>query len=183
MAIGSDLTVGVVDDDRAAPLRLPDSIGRMGLRVSWHCGSADAIRRLQLGPVPQVVAISHSVRGAFGIAERTRVLHPTVLIVLFSGTIADVAIQLAARINPAPPAASARQTPLSARETEVLVLASRSLTNDQIAGVLHISRETVKHHVSAILAKLHQRDRVGAAVWAADHGLLKGSLAPTSELS
>ncbi|MGL4177858.1 MAG: helix-turn-helix transcriptional regulator, partial [Dermatophilaceae bacterium] len=42
---------------------------------------------------------------------------------------------------------------LSPRERDVLALVADGLTNPEIAGRLHLSRETVKSHVAALLAK------------------------------
>ncbi len=56
-------------------------------------------------------------------------------------------------------------SPLTQREVEVLELLARSLTNDQVARRLGISVDTVKRHVSAILAKLDVQDRLGAVMW------------------
>lgn len=61
---------------------------------------------------------------------------------------------------------------LSPRELDVLTLLSRGRTNREIARSLTISVSTVKIHVEHILAKLRVRDRTGAAVRAAEIGLL-----------
>jgi predicted ATPase/DNA-binding CsgD family transcriptional regulator len=49
--------------------------------------------------------------------------------------------------------------PVTARETEVLALIGRHLTNAQIAEALFISQRTVESHVSAMLRKLGLPDR------------------------
>jgi len=54
---------------------------------------------------------------------------------------------------------------LSAREREVLAVLARGRSNREIARELSISEETVKAHVSSILAKLHLADRTQAAIF------------------
>lgn len=56
-------------------------------------------------------------------------------------------------------------TALSPREVDVLTALARGRSNRQIARDLSISEETVKTHVSSILAKLHLADRTQAAIF------------------
>jgi DNA-binding CsgD family transcriptional regulator len=68
---------------------------------------------------------------------------------------------------------TARQTggPLTSREVDVLELLGHGLSNPDIADRLYISRKTVEHHVSNILAKLGLRSRAEAAAYAVRAGL------------
>lgn len=68
---------------------------------------------------------------------------------------------------PAPPQADG----LTPRETEVLSLIARGLSNTEIEQQLVLSRATVKTHVNRILAKTGARDRAQAVRYAFQHGL------------
>jgi len=61
---------------------------------------------------------------------------------------------------------------LTERETEVLRLLARGLSNKQIAQALVIGEKTVKTHVSNILSKLNVSSRTQAALYAARVGLV-----------
>jgi len=61
---------------------------------------------------------------------------------------------------------------LTDRELEVLKLIATGATNQEIGANLHISRGTVKNHVSNILARLGLEDRTQAAIYALKNKLI-----------
>ncbi|GGL36121.1 response regulator [Planomonospora parontospora] len=78
----------------------------------------------------------------------------------------SVATRLVSRMR-APAAES-----LSPRETEVLSLVARGLTNAEIGRALFISETTVKTHLLRVFGKLGVSDRTAAVTTAMDLGLL-----------
>ncbi|MCK2217691.1 response regulator transcription factor [Actinomadura sp. ATCC 31491] len=61
---------------------------------------------------------------------------------------------------------------LTPRERDVLAALARGRSNAEIARDLRMGRETVKSHVSSILAKLGVSDRTQAAIYALQQGLV-----------
>jgi DNA-binding NarL/FixJ family response regulator len=62
---------------------------------------------------------------------------------------------------------------LTDREREIMSHVATGLSNDEIAGRLHLSRLTVKTHVSRAMLKLGARDRAQLVVIAYQSGLVR----------
>jgi DNA-binding NarL/FixJ family response regulator len=77
-----------------------------------------------------------------------------------------------ARLRPSVPSDPDVLAELTPREIEVLRLVAEGLSNGEIAERLVVSDETVKTHVSRVLAKLAVRDRTQAVVVAYESGLV-----------
>ena len=87
----------------------------------------------------------------------------------------SVTRRVLARVAATPSAAagiSKELASLTERETEVLRLLARGLSNGEIASTLFLGETTVKTHVGRVLAKLGVRDRVQAVVAAYESGLV-----------
>jgi DNA-binding NarL/FixJ family response regulator len=61
---------------------------------------------------------------------------------------------------------------ITPRERDVLALVAKGQSNKEIAGMLGISTETVKQHISTVLDKLDVKDRTQAATEAIRRGLI-----------
>lgn len=73
------------------------------------------------------------------------------------------------------PSTAATELPpgLSERETEVLALVGRGLSNEEIATELFLSPATARTYVSRLLAKLGARDRAALIVLSYETGLVR----------
>lgn len=71
--------------------------------------------------------------------------------------------------------AKKRRFGLTARELQVVAAAAAGESNREISARLHVSEETIKHHLSNIFDKLGVFSRVELAVFAVNHGLAEGA--------
>ena len=77
---------------------------------------------------------------------------------------------VAMRGNPAGATAPNPLADLSRREEDILNFGAQGLSNKEAGARLDIQEKTVKHYMTAILQKLHVRNRVEAAMQARNHG-------------
>lgn len=83
-----------------------------------------------------------------------------------------VSALLAAAGHRAPPQKQELPAGLSEREAQVLCLVAGGLSNRQMADELFISPKTVDHHIQHIYNKVGVSTRVGATLFALEHGLV-----------
>ena len=73
---------------------------------------------------------------------------------------------------PAPPKAPREHPKLTPRQREVLAMLAHGSSTQQIAGLLHLSKETVRNHIRGVLQALEVHSRVEAVAAARAEGLL-----------
>ncbi|WP_434769648.1 response regulator [Curtobacterium flaccumfaciens] len=109
------------------------------------------------------------------VAAGDALLAPDVTRRVISRATASAAVQPSATTTTATPSTTGEDAlaaaGLTERETEVLRLLARGLSNAEIAAELYVGDATVKTHVSNVLQKLALRDRIQAVVWAFEHGV------------
>ena len=91
---------------------------------------------------------------------------------IFAPSITRRLIERFATVSP-PTRRASELDRLTPRETQVLRLMARGLSNTEIAATLVVTEHTAKTHVAHILEKLGVRDRVQAVVLAYESGLVR----------
>ena len=76
------------------------------------------------------------------------------------------------RKGPAPPPSPTEADKLTPKEREVLAQLAVGMSNKEIARKLDVAESTVKIHLQSILRKLSLANRVQAAIYAVEHGLI-----------
>jgi two-component system response regulator DesR len=96
-----------------------------------------------------------------------------------SGQLADAVRRVAAGARVVDPALAAESlaagpSPLSSRETDVLIALRQGSSPAEVAELLHLSDGTVRNHVSSAIGKTNARNASEAARIAAENGWLLG---------
>jgi two-component system, NarL family, response regulator DesR len=94
-----------------------------------------------------------------------------------SGQLADAVRRVAAGYRVVDPALAAESlaagpSPLSARETDVLLAVRQGNSSSEVAAQLHLSEGTVRNHLSSAIGKTGARNAAEAARIAAENGWL-----------
>jgi HD-GYP domain-containing protein (c-di-GMP phosphodiesterase class II) len=109
-------------------------------------------------------------RPALAAEEAAEALRSQVAAGQFDREVVDTVLQAAGH----PPPTRKREWPvqLTDREIDVLRLAVRGLSNREMAEALVVSPKTVGHHIQHIYDKIGVSTRVGATLFALQHGLV-----------
>ncbi|HEX3721885.1 MAG TPA: response regulator transcription factor [Nitrolancea sp.] len=122
----------------------------------------DALRAGASGFLLKDVPAHHLISGIQIVADGDALLAPSIT----KRLIGEFAV-------PQPAAPLSGLTDLTARELEVFMLIARGQSNSEIAETLILGNNTIKTHVTRILAKLRARDRVHLVVMAYEAGVVK----------
>ncbi|MFE1950320.1 MULTISPECIES: response regulator [Streptomyces] len=109
-------------------------------------------------------------------ARPAEIVHAVRLVAAGDSLLFPAAVRrLAAEYGTSAARTALERAALTEREGEVLRRMARGLSNAEIAADLVVGTETVKSHVSAVLAKLGARDRTQAVIAAYESGFVTPS--------
>jgi DNA-binding NarL/FixJ family response regulator len=163
-------------------IRMPDGDGIHATRSIIDAPELHRVRVLVLSMYELDEYVYGALRaGASGFLLKDA--HPTQLLdairrvhageALFAPTILTKLIEhYVSEPTSAPTMETAASCGLTRRETDVLTLIGRGLSNDEITVELHVTGNTVKTHISNLLAKLNARDRAQLVIAAYQRGLV-----------
>jgi HD-GYP domain-containing protein (c-di-GMP phosphodiesterase class II) len=106
-------------------------------------------------------------REPLGPAGAARRLRERVRASEFDSVAAEAVLQAAGQESRSTP----RPHGLTAREVEVLQLVAQGASNKDIAAKLVLSEKTVRNHVERTYSKIGVSNRIGASMFALEHGL------------
>jgi DNA-binding NarL/FixJ family response regulator len=183
----------VVDDDPGLRSLLVSVLGAAGLDVVEANDGGRAVAAVD-EERPELVILDVDLPGLSGyeVCHQLRAKFATLPILLLSGErvesydrVAGLLLgaddfmqkpfatdELLARARRMIKTAAPRDTPLTARETEVLSLLAQGATHKAIAQELFIAPKTAAKHIERILSKLGLHSRASAVAWAFEHGLV-----------
>ena len=122
-----------------------------------------------LGPRSAAAALTNSGSGHPARLELAS-KHQALCLAKAAGVSCATTDHLLRRFRPA--RQSAEPSPITPRETEVLTLVARGYSNAEVAGLLHMSANTVTTHTKSIYRKLAVNSRSEAVFEAAQLGLI-----------
>jgi DNA-binding NarL/FixJ family response regulator len=125
----------------------------------------EALRAGAAGFILKDTQVADLIAAVLSVADGDAVLSPAVTRQLLD----QVARRLPASVDRRPE----QLAELTERELEVLRMLAAGLSNAEIAAALVVSEATTKTHVSNVLQKLGLRDRVQAAIFAYEIGLIE----------
>lgn len=125
----------------------------------------EALRAGAAGFILKDTQVADLVAAVLAVADGDAVLSPAVTRRLLD----QVARRLPAAVDRDP----GQIAQLTARERDVLRMLAAGLSNSEISAALVVSEATTKTHVSKVLQKLGLRDRVQAAIYAYEIGLIE----------
>jgi DNA-binding NarL/FixJ family response regulator len=125
----------------------------------------DALRAGAAGFVLKDTQVADLIAAVLAVSDGDAVLSPAVTRRLLD--------QVARRLPAAVDRDRERLAELTERELDVLRMLAAGLSNAEIAAALVVSEATTKTHVSRVLQKLGLRDRVQAAIFAYEIGLIE----------